>query len=276
MAATHQTPRGDAVKASLAVHSFNEGPALERLILSSLDAAHAFDEWVVLDHRSSDDTQGILDALEPLLAAYGVRLTRLHEHRDLSANLTFADVRNRTVQAASNDIVALMDADFVLGRAFTPALETTLTRFRRNPRLAVARFRIPILWDHLRTDEHGRIVEHGRHFRHGYSHRILRKSVVHYRQDGNEGRWEKLHYRGGRVDLRNEDGNILVSLNIKPRERIERRATMTEFMRSAMHGEIAGEWLQHDIADLPTQPPYAFSEDLIRATLNLANLDVRE
>lgn len=263
------------MKASLAVHSYNEGPALERLILSSLHATPFFDEWVVLDHRSSDDTQAVLDALEPLLAAYGVRLKRLHEARDLSATHTFADVRNATVQAATNPIVALMDADFVLGRAFTPALANALQRFKRDPRLSAIRCRIPIIWDHVRTNDQGRITSHGRVFRHGYSHRILRKTRVTYRQDGNEGRWEKAHYTGTRLNLSNETGDLFVSLNIKPRERIERRATMTEFMRAAVRREVDGDWLAHEPADLPQQPAYAFTNERLRPFLNLANLVVR-
>lgn len=263
------------MKATLAVHTFNEGPAVERLILSSLHAAHAFNEWVVLDHRSSDDTQARLDALEGVLAAYGVTLTRLFEARDLSDTFTFAEVRNATIKAARNDIVALMDADFILGQSFALTLESALSRFQADARLAAIRYRIPIIWDHLTTDRNGRITSHGRVYRHGYSHRILRRDAVEYRQDGNDGRWEKPHYPGGtRADLRN-DGSILISVNVKPPERIELRATMTEFMRAATTGELTGDWLQHDVRTLPVQPPYAFRPDRVRATLNLANLEVR-
>lgn len=262
------------MKASLVVHSFNEGPALERLILSSLHATDTFDEWVVLDHRSSDDTQVRLDALEAVLEAHGITLTRLFEKRDLSARHTFAHVRDRTIHAAKNEIVALMDADFILGRAFAPTLASALRRFSVDARLAAVRFRIPILWDHLKTDAEGRITSHGRLYRHGFSHRILRQTKVKYRQDGNGGKWEKAHYPGmRRLDIIN-DGNILISLNAKPPERIELRATMTEFMQDALSGAVGGEWLQHDPKALRTQPEYQFRPERIAATLNLANLEV--
>ena len=261
----------------MVVHAYNEGPALERLILSSLHASDTFDEWVVLDHRSSDGTQSILDGLEPLLAAYGITLTRLYEERDLSAEHTFADVRAKTIHAARNPVVALMDADFILGTAWRDTLRNAVRKFGSNRGLAAVRFRIPILWDHLQTDSQGRIVKHGRYRRHGYSHRIMRRDAVTYKQTGNDGLWEQLHFTTGargRLDISN-DGNVLASLNIKPPERIALRATMTEFMRSAMKGEVAGAWLQHDVKSLKKQSEYQFRPKRITATLNLANLNVR-
>lgn len=76
-----------------------------------------------------------------------------------------------------------------------------------------------------------------------------------------------------RLDIVN-DGNILISLNAKPPERIELRATMTEFMKDALSGAVGGEWLQHDPKALRTQPEYQFRPERITATLNLANLEV--
>lgn len=264
------------MQASMAVHSFNEGPALERLILSSLHASDLISEWVVLDHRSNDDTQAILDELEPVLAAHGIPLRRLFEERDLSRELTFAHVRDRTVQECRSDIVALMDADFVLGEAFRDTLWGAVLAFRAKPRLAAIKHRIPILWDHVQTDADGRVTDHGRLFLHGYSHRILRRKAVRYTQVGNDGRWEKPRFPGmSHSEVMNEDGRVLVSLNIKPAERIERRATMTEFMRAATKGEIKGSWHEHAPAALPKQPEYDFRSDRISPVLNLANLDLR-
>lgn len=263
------------MKASLCVHSFNEGPAIERLILSSLHAAHNISEWVVLDHRSSDDTQERLDALEPLLTAYGIPLVRLFESRDLSASFTFADVRDTTIQACASDVVVLMDADFVLGSAFHNTLIVALRAFRRHASLAAIRFRIPIVWDYVTTNQDGLVTSHGRHFRHGLSHRILRRKSVRYTQTGSDGRWEKARYPGmTRLDWANEDGNILISLNIKPPARLELRATMTEFMREATKGKIVGDWLQQDVTTLPVQPEYDFRSDVLTPVLNLANLEV--
>lgn len=264
------------MQVSMAVHSFNEGCALERLILSSLHACDLISEWVVLDHRSSDDTQAVLDELEPVLAAHGIRLRRLFEARDLSRELTFAHVRDRTVQACQSDIVALMDADFVLGEAFRDTLWGALLAFKAKPRLAAIKYRIPILWDHVQTDEDGRVTDHGRLYLHGYSHRILRRKAVRYAQVGNDGRWEKPRFSGmSHTEVANEDGRVLVSLNIKSAERIERRATMTEFMRAATKGQIKGGWHDHQPADLPKQPEYDFRSDRLTPVLNLANLDLR-
>lgn len=261
--------------ASFVVHTYNEADALERLILSSLSSAGWADEWVVLDHRSNDHTQAILDQLEPLLAAHGMTLTRLTETRDLSRTFTFAQLRTKTIKAARNPIVALMDADFVLGRIYPNVLGNALHAFHANPRLAAIRHRIPIIWDHVTTNEDGQVTDHGRLYLHGYSHRLLRRDAVTYRQTGNDGRWEQAHYPGmQRRDIDNDDGSILVSLNIKPHERLARRATMTEFMRATTKGQITGNWLDHAPQALPQQPDYVFSNARITPVLNLANLSV--
>lgn len=274
MAATSEAPHGHDLKASLCVHSYNEGPALERLILSSLHAAHNISEWVILDHRSGDDTQARLDRLEPLLTAYGIPLVRLHESRDLSKHFTFAELRDNTIQACRSDVVALMDADFVLSQGFNTTLANSLVAFQSNQRLAAIRFRIPIIWDAVRTNATGVITSHGRVFMHGMSHRILRRTAVRYTQTGNDGRWEKANYKGmHRIDTTNDDGRILVSLNIKPRERLELRATMTEFMHAAMRGKLNGSWLDQ-ATNVPKQPEYTFKNIRLTPDLNLANLEL--
>lgn len=266
------------MKASLVVHSYNEADALERLILSSLHAAAAFDEWVVLDHRSSDDTQVRLDRLEPLLARYGVRLKRLREGRDLSRELTFADVRARTIHAATNPIAALMDADFVLGIAFLATLRSAVTRFEHDAGLAVIKLPIPCIWDSLRTDSKGRVTRHGRVWYHSPSHRIMRVDSVTYEQTGAGGRWEKLvttnPQRGRRARVAN-DGRVLISANVKPAERLELRQTMTFFMEDTMQGKVDGAWLErYEAGELRRMPeyPYRAGADLRGVPLNLARL----
>ena len=267
--------------ASLAVHSFNEADALRRLILSSLHATPAFDEWVVLDHRSDDHTQAVLDELEPILRAYGVRLTRLHESRDLSRELTFAHVRARTIHAARNKVVSLMDADFILGHKYASVLQKATTELERHDsRYATWKFPIPCVWDTLRTDGEGRITRHGRVFRHQYSHRIMRRDSVTYEQDSKDGRWERLsmttRHRTLIHRVRN-DGNILVSANVKPPDRLDLRATMTFFMEDTMTGRVDGTWLeQYEAGSLRRMPeyPYDASANLRGVRLNLSRLNL--
>ncbi len=269
------------MKATLAVHSWNEAPALERLLLSSLHAAPLFDEWVVLDHRSNDDTQTRLDDLEPVLAAHGVRLTRLHEARDLSRAFTFADVRAATVKAASNRVVALMDADFILGPAFASVLEDAMRALTaRRSRVAAVAFPTPVVWDHLRTDDQGRITAHGRVWRHGSKARILHRDRVTYKQTGAGGKWEKLVYLSKRaattVKVAN-DGDVLISANLKSPERIELRRTMTLFAEEAARGRHGDRtWLEAaKRGDVAKMPPYPYTNvDLTGTRLNLANLEV--
>lgn len=269
------------MKATLAVHSWNEAAALERLLLSSLHAAHLFDEWVVLDHRSSDDTQATLDALRPVLAAHGVTLTRLHEPRDLSRTLTFADVRTRTVKAAGNPVVGLMDADFILGAAYADVLTRALHDLTvKRTAIAAVAFPTPVVWDHLRTDSLGRITAHGRVWVHKSKARILHRDRTAYEQTGNGGKWERLVHtskrHAGIVKVPN-DGRVLISANLKSPDRIELRRTMTLFAEEAARGRHGDRtWLEAaERGDVAKMPPYPYVDvDLKGTSLNLANLDV--
>jgi hypothetical protein len=234
---------------SFAVHSFNEAEALRLLILSSLPIADRFSEWVVLDHRSSDHTQAVLDDLEPLLAQRDVQLVRAHESRDLSAECTFADVRTATVKAATRPVVALMDADFILGAAF-PRLLSEAHKGLTAPRSTIYgfKYRIPVIWDFFATDHAGIVSNHGRVWLHGYSDRILYRDAVHYTQTGAGGRWEQIQHAPERHEfhlLDNDNGNAVLSVNVKPAERIDLRYTMTFFMEDAMQGTLTGDWLDN-------------------------------
>lgn len=269
------------MKATLAVHTWNESAAIERLLLSSLHAAPLFDQWVVLDHRSDDDTQARLDELEPLLAAHGVRLKRLYEKRDLSRDFTFSHVRRATVKAASNEVVALMDADFILGHDFASVLQrsTQLLTDDRTRYAAVA-FPTPVIWDHLKTDVEGRITSHGRVWVHKSKARILHRDRVTYRQTGAGGKWERLVYldrRAATLERVGNDGSVLISANLKSRERIELRRTMTFYAQEAAKGRHRGRsWLEAaERGEVGKMPPYAFVDvDLTGTPLNLAGLDV--
>jgi glycosyltransferase involved in cell wall biosynthesis len=265
---------------SMCVHTFDEAAALRRLVLSSLPLAHLWDEWVVVDHRSGDDTAAVCDELSAL-----VPLRYLHEPRDLSAAFTFADVRNATVQACKNDVVVLHDADFILGPAFGAMVEKAAADLRsRHSQHFGAGYNVPVIWDHLRTDADGVIVDHGRIWVHSRPPRVLLKAAVEYLQDGNDGRWERanptdpgrqkrLHLTRRRPALARD---ALVSVNIKPADRLALRETMTMFMEDAMTGAASGEWLANFEAGTVRQmPPYDFSAvDLRGWRLNAPDLDL--
>lgn len=259
------------MKASFCVHSYNEADALRRLVLSSLPMAGLFDEWVILDHRSDDDTQGVMAELRPLLAARGVILTALQEPRDFSAAHTFADVRNRTVQACRNPVAALLDADFILGPAFASFVQQALEHLLYpGSQYHGATYAVPCIWDTLETDASCRIVKHGRVWVHNRRPRILCRDAVHYAQTGDGGRWERLVLDDARrpalLHLTPLGGrqqkvarNTVVSCNVKSAERIALRDTMTMFLQDAISGGQQGEWLQNYAAGtVRNQPPYPY------------------
>jgi glycosyltransferase involved in cell wall biosynthesis len=243
---------------SFAVHSYNEAKALRLLLLSSLPLARNFSEWVVLDHRSDDETQQVLDDMEPVLLKAGIGLVRLFESRDLSAECTFADVRTQTVKAATRPVVALMDADFILGPAFATLLRrATKGLLKRQSTIHAYKYRIPVIWDYFATDEAGIVRDHGRVWRHSYSNRILHRDSVHYEQIGAGGRWEKLIHTPQRPEfyLLENNGDAILSVNVKPKDRVDLRYTMTYFMEDVMQGKLRGDWLENYNANRTRRMP---------------------
>lgn len=241
---------------SFAVHSFDEAEALRRLVLSSLPLSRMFSEWVIVDHRSGDHTQTVIEDLRPILAEHGIALCTLSEHRDLSAAFTFADLRNLTIKACSHPVVAIHDADFILGPRFAAVLRRAVIGLGApRSRSYGAAYAVPCVWDSLRTDSSGRITDHGRVWVHKCRPRVLWRDAVHYAQTKQGGRWERLMVddpvRTERLNLTPPSRrtallpDALVSCNVKPPSRIALRDTMTMFMQDAVQGRVSGGWLEN-------------------------------
>jgi len=262
------------VKVSFVVHAYNEAEALRRLVRSSLPIADCLAEWVVVDHRSHDDTVAACDELARDLAPHGIPLRYLFEGRDFSAGFTFADLRQATVKAATSEIVVLHDADFILGRGYRSLLHAGLAKLTATgSKFYGCGYNIPVIWSHLTTDATGVIVEHGPVWLHGRPPRILHREAIAYQQIGNEGMWEqasstdvrrikRAHLTRRRPALAPE---ALVSVNAKPAERRALRHTMCTFHRDVLAGRLHGEWLENYRAGtLEAKEPYVFSEISLR------------
>lgn len=253
---------------SFAVHAYNEADALRRLVLSSLPLAGRFDEWVVVDHRSTDHTQAVLDELAPVLAGHDVRLARSYESRDFSAAFTFAHLRTATLKACSNAVVAIMDADFLLGPAFEGLLDrASKALLGTGSAFYGAGFAVPVVWDRLVVDQGGTLREHGRVWVHHRRPRIVLRDLVHYEQTKQLGRWERLVVRGARkraLDLGGPTAPVrdaVVSVNVKPAERLKLRQTMTLFLQDAMLGKVSGTWLEnYERGTARSQPAYEYRD----------------
>ena len=274
------------MRVSFAVHSYNEAEALRRLVLSSLPMAGLFDEWVIADHRSDDHTPAIIEKLRVVLKAHGLGFRTFREPRDLSADYTFADIRNATIEACSHPIVALCDADFIFGPAFAGLLKRAVAALGQPGSIYYgAAYAVPCVWDRLRTDARGRVIQHGRIWVHQIRDRIFIRDAVHYEQVGSGGRWERLKRddpkRQARLPLtRNRRSrptpNTVLSVNVKPPERIALRDTMTMFMQDAMQGKVSGTWLEnHAAGKTRNQPAYAYQRHSLRGWLiNAPNLNL--
>lgn len=240
-------------KASFCVHTYDEADALRRLVRSSLPFAHLIAEWVVVDHRSGDATPQVCMELADLLAGYGIPLRVSRETRDLSAAFTFADLRNQALAACTAPVIALHDADFILGPAYGAMLQRAMTPLLApQSRYHAASFTVPVVWDRLEVDATGVIRDHGRVWVHQRRARFLVRGAVRYEQTKDGGRWERLvasRQRPLALPLTpKRDGQLaadsLVSVNVKPRERIALRDTMTMFMQDAVQGKVRGGWLE--------------------------------
>lgn len=271
---------------SFAVHVFNEADALRRLVHSSLPFAKLFREWVIADHRSDDGTPEAIDELREPIEAAGLRLVTFREERDLSPTFTFADIRNATLEACSEPIVALHDADFILGRDFGHLLQRAVRALEAeaSPFYGAA-YAVPCVWDRLRTDRSGQIVDHGRVWVHQLRDRIFLRSAMHYEQIGDGGRWERMvkddPKRGARFPLtKNRRGRLtphtVLSVNVKPAERIALRDTMTMYMQDAMQGKASGSWLEEYRAGrCRQQPAYPYQARSLRGwRIHAPNLDL--
>jgi len=69
----------------------------------------------------------------------------------------------------------------------------------------------------------------------------------------------------------------VVSVNVKPRERIALRDTMTMFLQDAMQGKAEGAWLDnYEAGECRPQPAYKYSKTNLRGWhLNATGLELR-
>lgn len=262
------------MRVSFVVHTYNEGPALLRLVRSSIPLADLVAEWVVVDHRSDDDTRSVCAELADEMAVHGVPLRYLYEARDFSASFTFADLRQSAVKAANSEIVALHDADFILGVGYRAILQAGIAKLTApGSNIYGCGYTIPVIWDHLTTDAAGVIVDHGRVWLHGRPPRILHRDSICYQQTGNGGMWEQAtstnRKRRKRGHLSKPRPSIvresLVSVNAKPSARRSLRHTMGTFQRDLQAGRVTGEWLEnYRKGSLKERNPYDFGDFNLR------------
>jgi glycosyltransferase involved in cell wall biosynthesis len=90
---------------SIVIPAHNCAPYLCDAVRSCLDQTETFDEIVVVDDGSDDETPGILDAL----AARHEAVRAVHQK-----NAGVSAARNRGIKEASGDYVAFLDADDLL------------------------------------------------------------------------------------------------------------------------------------------------------------------
>lgn len=277
------------MKVSLCVHSYDEAEALTRLVQSSLPLADMIHEWVIVDHRSDDRTADAVEALAPTLEDHGIGLVFDREERDFQPGFLFADLRQETTERASGDILAMLDADYILGPAYRRVLKRAIHALQPpTSRYYGVAFSRPVVWDHLTTDENGVITSHGRvwiHAIHKGRVEIMRRGSYRYQQKRKGGAWEtpfptgkatrpyRLTKKRSLIGIE----NAILSANIKPEERLDLRQTMTYYQREVVQGRTKKPWLEaYEADEVPRMGEYSYHDvDLRGWKTNLPNLDLR-
>lgn len=247
---------------SIAVHSFNEKDALNRLLRSIVMAKEPrITEIVVCDHRSNDGTWEMLEQFEKDCP---IKIKKFREERDLGPGFTFADLRQLTVQAASNELVFQMDADFILGPAFRHTLNACENGLKLDNVCSIG-IPIPCIHGKIVTDSRGRITEHGPVVTHDPNPRCIMKSYCSYIQNG---KFEKcISVQGSNRQYMHKVNFInssLISVNIKTIERLKLRCTMTQYQEMIMNGTAKKNW-QDAFIDGDLSQMYANVEDIAKS-----------
>jgi hypothetical protein len=270
----------------MVVHSFNEADALLRLVRSSAPFASRIREWVVVDHRSSDDTPGAIDEIRTLCTRMNVGLVTERIDRDFGPGFVFADLRQAACDMATSKVVAVQDADFIFGPRYGALLDAATEALTlQGPAYFGIAHCWPQVWDRLKTDHAGTIISHGRVRTHVRRVAIYLRRYARFRQLANGGEWEKLvpigrrkaQFNIGRKRQASAVRDMLVSVNVKQPERIALRSTMLGYMRAVVHGVERAGWLDaYERGDLPIQPDYDewYSADLRGWRTHVPNLDL--
>ena len=236
---------------AIAVPTFDEGARLERFLRSTLGGEGrglgGLGEIVVIDHRSTDATPEILDALRPSVERAGIRLRCFHEPRDFGPGFTMADLRAATVRACESEIVASLDADYVLGPRFAEWMGLVCEALEQPGVFGVGS-EIVYVDGPVRFSSEGRIVEHATCYRHVAIPRVVWRDAVVFSQDACGGRY----YRTTSNDASRAEWWMIpripesvLSINDKPPARRRLRATMNGYFAS-LSGPDAGGSTWHE------------------------------
>ena len=234
-------------KISFCNQVYNEPEAIRRYLNSCLYFDNIVDEVFIINHRSSDDTLDIIKSFVDTYDKTNIKLRFKTEPRDFSKDFMIADLFGDAVASCENEIVFRHDADFVFGPKYTDLVKVCVSHLS-NPSVYACGYEIPCVSKSLEIVD-GMIKSFGFCNLHVPVPRVFKKTKTVCRQDHMGGKYEFFYPTDSKcsqwVQMKYVKDS-LISVNIKPEERMKQRETMNTYMKDVVDGVDHDNWMDCD------------------------------
>ena len=235
--------------------TYNESQGIDRYLHSCLSFKGVVDQVHVVDHRSDDDTQHVIDSYQDQFKDAGIKLTTRFEDRDFSKDFLIADLFGETVADCDNEIVFRHDADFILGPGYVDLINMC-TRFLSRDNVYAVGYEIPCVGDSLSVVDNV-VTSYGYCNLHSPVPRVFKKSKTVCKQNHFGGKYEFFYPTDSKCSQWIQMKYIkdsLVSVNIKSEDRMKQRETMNTYMKDIVSGVDHDNWMDCDDLKLEVEP----------------------
>ena len=230
---------------SIACITYNDSKNLEKFIFSCL-GIEGLNDIFVIDHRSDDDTQDVLNKMKKICGDYNIDLRWEYCQDDFNKDFTMADLRLKSVKGCKNNIVSIQDADNLLGPNMTEIIRVSSDILSKNEVFGVA-YPLPVVYENISFSKEGRVVKHGDCIVHPPIPRILSKDLVKCEQVRQNGRY----YWWGSDDKRYDKFSVInyvpssnISVSIRDKERQKLRSVMGDYFEKIKNNETTKSYLE--------------------------------
>ena len=256
--------------------TYNESQGIDRYLHSCLSFKGVVDQVHVVDHRSNDDTQRVLDSYQDQFKDVGIKLTTRFESRDFSKDFLIADLFGETVADCDNEIVFRHDADFILGPGYVDLINRCTNFLSRESVYAVG-YEIPCVGGSM-VIKNNTIEQYDYCNLHSPVPRVFKKSKTTCLQKHFGGKYEFFYPTEQTCSQWIQMKYIndsLVSVNIKSNERMKIRETMNTYMKDIVDGVEHSDWMSCDNLKSEIEPqnkPTVNSFNITGQRVNYTNL----
>ena len=171
---------------SIACISYNDAKNLERFLFSCVGTP-GLDDIFVIDHRSDDNTQEVLQKMKMVCQKNNVQLRWQYCEKDFSKSFTMADLRMMSVNGCKNELVSIQDADNLIGPNMAEVVRKSSLLLKEGKSFGVA-YPLPVVFGDISFDEN-RVIKHGECIVHPPIPRILLKDSLKCEQIKLNGRY---------------------------------------------------------------------------------------